>query len=133
MSTLPIDLVSEILGRRKRYSEFRCLNKSTNTTTISWDGWDALIEQGITANISREVIWWCKNGQLHRDGDLPAVETSEGYKSWYKNGQLYRTDQGVFTRIVEFVGTRKLIFLNIALWSLNIIQAIKWYRRIFKQ
>jgi Ring finger domain len=33
--------------------------------------------------------WW-KNGQLHRDGDLPAYEGADGSKYWYKNGQLHR-------------------------------------------
>jgi antitoxin component YwqK of YwqJK toxin-antitoxin module len=31
-----------------------------------------------------------KNGQLHRDDDLPAVEFSNGDKHYYKNGQLHR-------------------------------------------
>ena len=28
--------------------------------------------------------FWYKNGKLHRDGDLPAEEWSHGVKAWYK-------------------------------------------------
>ena len=35
-------------------------------------------------------IWKNKEGQYHRDGDLPAVIQANGTKSWYKNGQLHR-------------------------------------------
>ena len=31
-----------------------------------------------------------KNGQLHRDNDLPAVIRSDGTQYWYKNGRLHR-------------------------------------------
>ncbi len=33
--------------------------------------------------------WWF-NGQRHRDGDLPALELEYGSKYWYQNGQLHR-------------------------------------------
>ena len=33
---------------------------------------------------------WYKNGELHRDGDKPAVEYSNGDKMWYQNGKLHR-------------------------------------------
>ena len=33
---------------------------------------------------------WYKNGKLHRDGDLPAVEWKDGSKSWYKDGKRHR-------------------------------------------
>jgi antitoxin component YwqK of YwqJK toxin-antitoxin module len=37
------------------------------------------------------IEYWYKNGQLHRDNDLPAVISSKGsYESWYKNGNLHR-------------------------------------------
>jgi antitoxin component YwqK of YwqJK toxin-antitoxin module len=32
---------------------------------------------------------WFKNGELHREGDLPAVIDIEGkIKEWYTNGKL---------------------------------------------
>ncbi len=34
--------------------------------------------------------FWYKNGKLHRDGDLPAVEHVSGIKVWYLNGLLHR-------------------------------------------
>ena len=39
-----------------------------------------------------DKILWYKNGALHRDGDLPAVEKSNGEKQWFKNGESYRED-----------------------------------------
>lgn len=33
---------------------------------------------------------WKMNGQLHRDGDLPAVEFDDGRREWYCHGKLHR-------------------------------------------
>lgn len=33
---------------------------------------------------------WRKEGKLHRDGDLPAVEYIRGSKQWWKNGVPHR-------------------------------------------
>ena len=33
---------------------------------------------------------WYKNGELHRDNDLPAVILSNGTQFWYQNGKLHR-------------------------------------------
>jgi hypothetical protein len=33
---------------------------------------------------------WSANGQLHRDGGLPAVKRANGYKAWWVNGKLHR-------------------------------------------
>jgi len=33
---------------------------------------------------------WYKKGKLHRDGDKPAIEDSNGSKYWYKNGKVHR-------------------------------------------
>lgn len=33
---------------------------------------------------------WVKNGNLHRENDLPAVEFGEKCKKWYFNGKLHR-------------------------------------------
>jgi antitoxin component YwqK of YwqJK toxin-antitoxin module len=44
---------------------------------------------------------WYRNGKLHRDGDMPAFIGADGAKSWHKNGKLYR-DGGV--RPILFVG-----------------------------
>jgi hypothetical protein len=34
--------------------------------------------------------WYNEEGQLHREGDLPAIEYADGDKWWYINGQLNR-------------------------------------------
>jgi hypothetical protein len=31
--------------------------------------------------------YWLKNGEIHRDGDEPAVIWADGTRDWYKNGQ----------------------------------------------
>ena len=33
---------------------------------------------------------WYKDGKLHRDGDLPAIEWADGTRSWYKNDERHR-------------------------------------------
>lgn len=33
---------------------------------------------------------WYKNGQIHRDGDKPAVIYIDGSKLWLKNGEVHR-------------------------------------------
>jgi hypothetical protein len=30
-------------------------------------------------------VWW-KHGELHRDGDLPAVVHPDGFRQWWVNG-----------------------------------------------
>ena len=33
---------------------------------------------------------WYKNGEIHRDNDLPAVIRANGTQKWYKNGNRHR-------------------------------------------
>jgi len=44
---------------------------------------------------SGNKVWYNKVGQLHREGDLPAVEWSGGYKEWWINGDCYRWDEWI--------------------------------------
>ena len=52
---------------------------------------------------------WYRNamGQLHRD-DGPAVEWSNGTKSWYQNGLRHRTDGPA----IEYSDSGKVWFIN---------------------
>lgn len=36
---------------------------------------------------------WYRHGVLHRDGDLPAIESSDGSCTWYREGRVHR-DKG---------------------------------------
>ena len=36
------------------------------------------------------IQYWCQNGKFHRDGDLPAMIDSKGNRAWYKEGKLHR-------------------------------------------
>ena len=52
-----------------------------------------------------------KNGELHRDGDKPAVIWSEGIKEYWKNGVKYTKEQvekmeEIRTRIVNRIAVR---------------------------
>jgi hypothetical protein len=58
----------------------------TITTLIDFDSvWmsETVVEENGTK-------WWYKNGELHREGGLPAVVGADGTKWWYKNNQLHR-------------------------------------------
>ena len=37
---------------------------------------------------------WYKDGELHRDNDLPAIERPDGSRLWYNNGKLFRINNG---------------------------------------
>ena len=47
------------------------------------------IEKG--NNTFNESNQWWKNGLLHRDGNLPAIEFKNGTKEWWKNGKRHRS------------------------------------------
>ncbi len=47
------------------------------------------IKNGLIVDSEGNKIWY-KNGKLHRNKDLPAVEYANGNKYWYKNGELHR-------------------------------------------
>jgi len=52
--------------------------------------------------------WWV-NGQLHRERDLPAVEHFYGTKCWYINGQCHREGD---LPAIEYVNGTKKWFVN---------------------
>ena len=33
---------------------------------------------------------WFKDDFRHRDGDMPAVISTDGYQAWYKDGEFHR-------------------------------------------
>ena len=37
-----------------------------------------------------DKFWLNSEGQLHRDNDLPAVITLNGYHAWWQNGKCHR-------------------------------------------
>ena len=51
-----------------------------------------MTEQNPTISNYGTRIWKNEAGKYHRDGDLPAVETLDGSKSWWTNGVCYRSD-----------------------------------------
>ena len=55
------------------------------------------------AMVSANNSWWYRHGELHRDGDLPAV-TNNGDLYWYLNGKKHR--DGDKPAIIMFTGSR---------------------------
>jgi len=47
-------------------------------------------EERKVVEADRTVFWLNKQGLLHRDGGLPALEQADGTKEWYVNGRLHR-------------------------------------------
>lgn len=39
-------------------------------------------------------MFWYKNGEQHRDNDLPAVIWADGTKIWYKDGKPFKDNVG---------------------------------------
>jgi hypothetical protein len=54
-----------------------------------------------------KTIWFNLNNQLHRESG-PAIEWSDGSKSWYLNGQLHREDGPA----LEYVNGSKAWWVN---------------------
>jgi hypothetical protein len=44
----------------------------------------------LTITNNNGTVSYYKNGQLHRDDDLPAVEEADGTTKYYKDGKLHR-------------------------------------------
>ena len=52
-----------------------------------------------------EKKYWYKNGLRHRDNDLPAVILQDEFQFWYKNGELHRDND--LPAIIYTDGTQK--------------------------
>jgi len=52
--------------------------------------------------------YWCINGEMHRDGNLPAVEFSNGDKFYYIHGKAHREDGPAS----EYVNGTKFYYLD---------------------
>ena len=60
-----------------------------------------------------------KNGQHHSFDDKPAIENSDGFKSWYLNGKRHREDGPA----IEYSDGSKA-------WFLNGKQAIRYSKKL---
>ena len=91
LPTLPLDVLIEIFSwDLTKYALFQNLCRETRAAKTPYDGWDSLVAQGHRVEIANDTIKWYKNGNLHRDYDLPAIEYSSGAKFWYQEGDLHR-------------------------------------------
>jgi hypothetical protein len=63
----------------------------------------------VTVDNDGTTRWYNEQGQLHREGDLPAVEWANGGKSWYINGE--RNREGGLPAI-EFADGGKCWYIN---------------------
>jgi hypothetical protein len=55
------------------------------------------------------TTWYNEEGQIHREGGLPAFESNSGNKFWYINGKLH--GEGGLPA-VEFANGDKLWYIN---------------------
>ncbi len=69
------------------------------------------------------VEWRNAGGQIHRDGDLPAVEAKDGSKYWHQNGKLHR-DGGL--PAIEFPDGTKEWYQNGRYHRDGDLPAIEW-------
>jgi ribosomal protein L25 (general stress protein Ctc) len=101
-----INIFKEIVG-----NELDTLLDSGMVDNLGYQKWyknGQLHRDGdLPAVVSRDggTYHWYKNGQPHRDGDLPAVVYSDGTHQWYKNGQLHR--DGDLPAVVYSDGTHQ--------------------------
>lgn len=123
---LPLDVLTEIFSHlKRRYSDFRSLCTSTNKAKLLWDGWDALIDQGISVKINSHKIVWFKNGVKHRDNDLPSVVWTSGEKEWFVYGLCHR-DPEKDLPAVEYPDGSRTWFVNGLLHREGDLPAIEW-------
>ena len=67
--------------------------------------------------------WYYKNGKLHRDGDLPAIENRDGEKHYYKNGERHRDGN---LPAVELPDGTKSYYKNGELHRDGDLPAVEW-------
>ena len=48
------------------------------------------VKYSVEVEDSGDTFWFNKDGKLHRDGGLPAIEYASGYKAWWVKGKLHR-------------------------------------------
>ena len=48
------------------------------------------VKYNVEVDSSGDTFWFNKDGKLHREGGLPAVERANGSKEWYVNGRYHR-------------------------------------------
>ncbi len=68
--------------------------------------------------------YWSKNGKLHRDNDLPAVESTNGTKCWYQHGKIHRDND---LPACEYYNVTKYWYQNGKLHRENDLPAIEGY------
>ncbi len=83
--------VAEFLwGHRKWVLDKFTIVRTFNNRTEYKIGRKLHREDGPAIIYNNETTYWWKDGLIHRDGDLPAVERADGHKEWWKNGQRHR-------------------------------------------
>jgi len=66
------------------------------------------MEKYIVEVYENRVVWNNEKGEVHRLGDLPAVEWTNGTKIWYLNDNLHRVDGPA----IEYADGDKFWYLN---------------------
>jgi antitoxin component YwqK of YwqJK toxin-antitoxin module len=82
---------------------------TTLTTETKEDGTEVKLEstkEYVLEEINKhgEHKWYNRDGQLHRNGDLPALIDKDGNQCWYKDGKLHR--DGELPAVIYADGTQ---------------------------
>jgi len=79
-------------GKREYIRLFTCRERVNITIQTTLFGRLHSIYDEPSIVYDNETRLWHKNGDLHRDGDLPAVvnESEDYYYEWFQNGLLHR-------------------------------------------
>lgn len=110
---LPIEMILEIFSKDpSMHFNFTVLCKETSKKTPFYDGWDVLINLGYTVEICKGGIFWKKNNKLHSvPNKFPAESRDEGdakIEVWRKNGEKHREgDLPAETLINQFTVARQ--------------------------
>ena len=110
VAKLNCDMIGLILSyNRNEYAKLVqvCKQIKSILNNMNIDGWDALIAQGVSVEITSDYISWTKNGKQHMDRDLPAYIKPDGTRIWFYNGVKHRDnnpaavyfEHGVVSRI----------------------------------
>lgn len=89
-----------------------------------WSTKKASSSESVRTIDERGVVEWRNaNGELHRDGDLPAIEYLDGTKYWAQNGKWHR---GGDLPAIEFPDGTKEWWVNNKRHRDNDLPAVEW-------
>ena len=90
-------------------SQCRDMRMSEAVPVCDQHYFEGTFQDGVVTEKNGTKKWFNKHGQLHRDGNLPAIVCTNGTKKWCENGVLHR---GYDSPAVEWANGQKEWFKN---------------------